>query len=154
MLRVVLLGGSIAFAFVAPAAAQRGIATGEIPSQIFLVDVAQGPPRFSGGPNDRYLTFAMPVEVPGARLVAGTYIFRLVGASLLQVMSPDRTRVYTAFFTLRTDGDGDTGRERIKFQKLDEDRPLRIVAWYPVESPGYEFMYTQSKRESIDRRER
>ena len=89
MLRAVLLAGSIVFAFVAPAAAQREIAPGEIPSRTFFVNVGQGPPRAGGGPNDRYLTFSMPVEVPGARLVAGTYLFRLVGTSVLQVLSAD-----------------------------------------------------------------
>jgi hypothetical protein len=154
MLRAASLAGLIVFTVVPASAAQRETAPSEIPSRTFLVNVAQGPTRFTGGPNERYLTFNMPVEVPGARLVAGTYLFRLVGTSVLQVMSADRSRVYTAFITIRADGDGDMSRERIKFQQFDEDRPLRIVAWYPAESHGYEFLYTKSKGESVDRRER
>src|SRR5262249_47374246 len=97
----------------------------------------------------------MPVEVPGANLVPGTYLFRLVARTVIQVMSADRSRVYTSFFTLRADGEGDSGgRERIKFQRFEDDGPLRLVAGYPADSPGFEFQYAKSKRGPVDRRER
>jgi len=153
MLRAVSLLGLIVWALAPPVAAQREIAAQEIPSRTFLVNVAPAPPRFAGGPGERFFTFATAVEVPGASLVPGTYLFKLVATSVLQVMSADRSKAYAAFFTIRTDGDGVTSRERFKFQDFDDGRPLRIVAWYPADSPGYEFQYPKSKR-TVDRRER
>jgi hypothetical protein len=148
MLRVVLLG-CLALSFVSPASAQR-----EIPSRTFVVNVLEAPPRFGGGPNERYLTFHRSIEVPGARLVAGTYVFRVMGTSALQVLSENRQHVYTTFLTLRGDGGGDATRDQMKFQQFDEEGPLRILAWYPADSVGFEFLYPKPKRESVDRRER
>jgi len=152
MLRVVLLSGLCGVLFVAPALAQREIGSRELTPQIFLVNVNQVAMQASLGPDEHLLTFHNPIEVPGATLVAGTYLFRRVGPSVLQIVAPDRSHVYTAFMTLRADGDGDTTKERIKLQQFGEDGPLRILAWYPAYSVGYEFIYPKPKRQSVDRR--
>src|SRR5262245_16778109 len=115
MLRTMSLIGLMACSLAAPAAAQRETRPREIAPREFLVNVTQAPSRF-GAPGDHFLTFPTRVEVPGASLVAGTYLFRSVGPAVLRVMSPDGSQVYAMFLTLRTDGDGDTRRERIKFQ--------------------------------------
>jgi len=148
MSRAISLVGLLLCATVLPSAAQR-----EAPPRTFLVNVTPRPARFTGGPNDHLLTFSTKVEVPGANLVAGTYVFRSLGTSAVQVMTADPVRVITTFLALRDDGEGDTSRDRIKFQRMDDDG-LRIVAWYPADAIGYEFLYTKPKRESVDRRER
>ena len=121
------------------------------PVDTFLVNVTQGPPRMGGGPTDHYLTFPRRVEVPGATLVPGTYVFRLMTPTIVQVLSDDRQRVYTMFMTNRADGGGDTSRERMKFQQIGDDETLRIVGWYPPDATGYEFIYPRSKRKPIER---
>ncbi len=114
------------------------------------MNVTQGPPRMGGGPTDHFLTFRQRIEVPGAILSAGTYLFRLRTPTVVQVLSADQSKVYTMFMTLRADGEGDTGRERIKFQHVGDDT-LRIVGWYPPDAIGYEFLYPKPRRESIER---
>jgi len=98
--------------------------------------------------------FDQPVQIPGARLSAGPYIFSLVAPSLLRVTDVTRERVYATFFVIPVSGRDytDNGLERIKFQQLPEDSPPRIVAWYTSGGTGYEFHYEKPKRRSPDRR--
>jgi hypothetical protein len=147
-LRVLLFFSLLSVAWPHRAAAQSSeLSTAET----FLVNVTQGPPRLGGGPTDHFLTFPRRVEVPGASLAPGTYVFRLVAPSLVQVLSDDRQRVYSMFMTLRADGPGDTSRERMKFQQVDDDGTLRILGWYPPDATGYEFLYAKTKRKPIER---
>jgi hypothetical protein len=100
--------------------------------------------------------FDRPVQIPGARLSAGPYIFRMIAPSLLQVADTSRQKIYATFFvipTYRRDGN-DSGLDRIKFQDSGEDESLRIIAWYTADGNGYEFPYQKPKRKSLDRRER
>ena len=111
-------------------------------------------PSLSAG--ERVLMFDRPVQIPGARLSAGPYIFRMVAPSLLQVSDTTRAKVYATFFVIpvyRREID-DNGLDRIKFQETGEDESLRIVAWYTSGGSGYEFPYQKPKRKSPDRRER
>jgi hypothetical protein len=104
---------------------------------------------------ERVLMFDRPVQIPGARLSAGPYIFRMVAPSLLQVADTSRQRIYATFFVIpvyRRELD-DNGMDRIKFQESGEDESLRIVAWYTAGGSGYEFPYSKEKRRP-DRRER
>ncbi|MGH7552539.1 MAG: hypothetical protein ACREMQ_05880, partial [Longimicrobiales bacterium] len=65
-----------------------------------------------------------------------------------------RSKVYATFFTIPASRIGDTRRECIKFELINEDRPPRIVAWYLPWSTGHEFLYPKSKRESPEHVER
>jgi hypothetical protein len=145
---IVPIAALAGFALSQSVAAQRS-AIAPAPDT-FIVNVTQTPARLGGGPNDHFLTFNQRVEVPGATLVAGTYLFRLTAPTVVQVLTADRSRVYTMFMTLRADGDGDTSRERMKIQEMD-DGTLRILGWYPADATGYEFLYGKPRRESIER---
>jgi hypothetical protein len=145
-LRVLLFVSLVSVALVHTAAAQSSELSN---AETFLVNVMQGPPRMGGGPTDHYLTFPRRVEVPGAVLGPGTYLFRLMTPSVVQVMSDDRQKVYTMFMTMRADGPGDISRERMMFQHVgDEDGTLRILGWYPRDVTGYEFIYPRPKRKA------
>ena len=102
--------------------------------------------QFAASPLDHVLTFAIPVGIPGANLPPGTYIFRFMTPSVLQVLTAMRTRVYATFFTIRADGAafGDPDRERMKLAYV-ENGPPRIVGWYLPGSSGYEFVYAKGK---------
>ena len=101
---------------------------------------------------ERMLAFDRPVQVPGAKLFPGAYIFRMLTPSLIQVTDPTRAKVYTTFFVIpvyrRADDDG---QERVKFQQAG-DEALRMVAWFIPGQTGYEFPYQKPKRPSADRR--
>jgi hypothetical protein len=120
----------------------------------FVVDVHPNLKPTGLGPSERVLMFDQPVQIPGARLSAGPYIFSLVAPSLLRVTDVTRERVYATFFVIPVSGRDytDNGLERIKFQQLPEDSPPRIVAWYTSGGTGYEFHYEKPKRRSPDRR--
>ena len=105
-------------------------------------------------PGEHVLSFSTPVEIPGARLPAGPYIFRLLGERIVQVQSVTRSKVYATFFTIPSDGTGDESRERIKFALTGEDGLPRIVAWYRPWSTGHEFLYPKPKRKPAEREER
>ena len=129
-----------------PAAAQYEM----VGSRTLLVNVTQGPLRLGLRPGEHLLTFGQPVEIPGASLLAGTYLFRLMAPSILQVVSADRSKVITTFMTIPAEGEGDTRRERIKLQEMN-DGSLRIVGWYLPDAIGHEFLYPKPKRELIER---
>ena len=120
----------------------------------FLVDVHPNL-RFPGlSAGERVFMFDRPVQIPGARLVAGPYIFRMVAPQLLQVADTSRQKIYATFFVIpiyRRDRN-DNGLDQIKFQDAGDDE-LRILAMYTNDGSGYEFPYKKEKRK-VDRRER
>jgi hypothetical protein len=147
-----LLIGALAVVFLPrPVLAQDGFEPRE-----FTVDVHPNL-KFAGlSAGERVLMFDRPVQIPGVRLSAGPYIFRMVAPSLLQVSDASRQKIYATFFvipTYRREGNA-TGMDRMKFQETGDDESLRIVAWYTSDGNGYEFPYQKPKRKSLDRRER
>jgi hypothetical protein len=143
-----LTGAVLAVAFAVAGLSRAATAQTETSSHTFLVYAAPTLKHPGLSPSENVLSFSVPVEIPGARLPAGVYIFRLLGPSIVQVQSITRSRVYATFLTIPASEVGDTRRERIKFEVSDEDRPPRIVAWYQPGSTGHEFLYPKSKREA------
>ena len=147
--RILIIGGLAIFGSTRPVAAEA-----EPPPGAFLVYVTQASYSVNLGPSEHLLIFPMAVQIPGVSLAAGSYIFRLLTPSLVQVMSATRSKVYATFFALNDSGDGDTGRERIKFAQYPEDDLPRIVGWYLSGGTGYEFVYPKPKRPPERARER
>jgi hypothetical protein len=130
----------------------RGVvAQPEAPSGSFLVYVTQASQSVNLSPGEHLLVFPIAVQIPGASLPPGPYIFRLVTPSLVQVVSATRSMVYATFFALNDSGDGDTRRERIKFAQNPEDDLPRIVGWYLPGGTGFEFVYPKPKRKPAER---
>jgi hypothetical protein len=123
----------------------------ETSSRTFLVYVSQTLKHGGLSPGEHVLSFSTPVEIPGARLPAGPYIFRFVGERIVQVQSVTRSKVYATFFTIPSYGNGDESRERVKFALTGEDALPRIVAWYLPWSTGHEFLYPKPKRKPVER---
>jgi hypothetical protein len=120
-------------------------------SETFVVYVSQTLKHPGLSPGEHVLSFSTPVEIPGARLPAGPYIFRFVGERILQVQSVTRSKIYATFFTIPSYGTGDESRERVKFAVTGEDALPRIVAWYLPWSTGHEFLYPKPKRKPVER---
>jgi len=147
-LRHLLLIAGLATLGLAPTAAAQ--------TESFLVYVEPSlKARYSLSPSDHLLMFTMPVQIPGANLPPGAYIFRFITPSTLQVLSATNPKVYAVFFTIRAEGYGDEHRERIRFDLAGGDNPPRMVGWYLPGSVGYEFLYPKPKRipmqEAIER---
>jgi hypothetical protein len=103
--------------------------------------------------SEHLLIFNKTVQVPGATLHAGAYIFRFVPPSFMQVMDASRAKVYTMFGVIPVYNKfDDDGRERMKFQQVANEETPRIVAWYIPGRTGFEFPYRKTKPQSEDRR--
>jgi len=141
-----MIGGLAFFGSTRPVVAQP-----EPPPGSLLVYVTQASQSVNLSPSEHLLIFPIAVQIPGAHLQPGPYIFRLVAPSVVQVMSATRSMVYATFFALNDSGDGDTSRERIKFGQNPEDDLPRIVGWYLPGGTGYEFVYPKPKRKPVER---
>ncbi|MGE3706197.1 MAG: hypothetical protein AB7I13_13060 [Vicinamibacterales bacterium] len=67
-------------------------AAGRIGDIQLTVEVVGAAPVIAGAPGEHFLTFHEPLQVPGAALEPGTYVFHLVAPSVMQVRTVDRTR--------------------------------------------------------------
>ena len=103
-----------------------------------------------------YLTFNVPVGIPGVGLASGTYIFELadpeVDPSIVRVSSRDRSTVYLMAFTeLIRRPDGMRRDSPVSFGEAAPDSPVPIAAWYPAgESTGRRFIYRKSERRLVE----
>jgi hypothetical protein len=93
-----------------------------------------------------YLTFNAPVQVPGARLSAGTYRFHLTNAdtsrNVLQVLSNDGAIVYAMFNTLPDSRAKVTPEADVTFLETPAGVPPAVKSlFYGHEHRGYEFVY-------------
>jgi hypothetical protein len=141
-----MIGSLAIFGSTRPVVAQP-----EAPPGSFLVYVTQASQSVNLAPSEHLLIFPIAVQIPGASLPPGPYIFRLLTPSFVQVMSATRSKVYATFFALNASGDGDISRERIKFAQNPEDDLPRIVGWYLPGRTGFEFVYPRPKRKPAER---
>lgn len=94
-----------------------------------------------------YLTFRVPVALPGVTLSAGTYTFERVnadGANVVRVTDRATNKVRFAGFTYRTQRpsglSSDKGHVVLGEAPRGEAPPIK--AWYPLsDSTGFEFIY-------------
>lgn len=95
-------------------------------------------------------TFKGAVEVPGAMLPAGTYVFRLMDTpsrDIVQVVSDDGRRSYAMFFAHRGPQRLDApSKPEIWFMETARGMPAAIHTWwYPGERTGYEVVYPRAQ---------
>jgi len=145
--RLLFIGLLVVFGSSRPAIAQSGLA----PETMLLYVSPTLNERILLSPSEHVLKFSMPVQIPGAALAAGRYIFRVVAPSLVQVVGLNRSRIYATLLTIPAWGSGDTSRERMKFELNPEEEIPRLVGWYLPESIGHEFLYPKSKRVPAER---
>ena len=100
----------------------------------------------SGSSSDHLLTFSGPVEVPGVALSRGSYIFRFIAPSVLQVLSENRSVVYATFFVTPISRSDVTDGYEVTLRKIENDAPVRITALFlPAASTGYEVTYPKAQ---------
>jgi hypothetical protein len=90
-----------------------------------------------------YLSFSVPVALPGVTLGSGTYIFERADPNLpdvVRVLSRDRSRIYYTGFTLPV-----TRPEAgalVSLQEAPASKPQPISAWWPEGGTrGHRFYY-------------
>lgn len=93
-----------------------------------------------------YLTFSAPVQVPGAKLSAGTYRFHLTNPgtsrNVLQVLSNDGAIVYAMFNTIPDSRTKLTPDAAVTFLETPAGVPPAVRSlFYGHEYGGYQFVY-------------
>ncbi len=103
-----------------------------------------------GSPADHYLTFSGPVEIPGVALRAGTYVFEPIeGTSLVRVTNPDRSIVYSTFFTTPVTRNAEDNRPMVTFERVGAQSPVRMASWFTQgNSIGMSPLYAPPMREA------
>jgi len=97
-----------------------------------------------------YFTFSGPVEIPGATLQAGKYLFHLAdpdsGRQVLQVQSADGKQVYGMFFSMPVQRPDIPDMPEVRFLEASAGSPPAIsTMWYPGERTGRELIYPKAQ---------
>jgi len=97
-----------------------------------------------------YFTFSGPVEIPGATLPAGKYLFHLAdpdsGRQVLQVQSADGKRVYGMFFSMPVQRPTAPDEAEVRFMETASGSPAVIsTLWYAGEHTGRELIYPRQQ---------
>ena len=97
-----------------------------------------------------YLTFSGPVQVPGASLPAGTYMFRLADPishrQVIQIRDKDGGQIFTTLMSIPNQTAEPKDDPFVMFLEAPAGQPAAIKAWfYPGEKTGYEFVYPKDQ---------
>jgi len=105
------------------------------------------------------LTFSSAVQVPGATLPAGTYVFRLTtpdNQMMWQVLDASEHHVLALFFCVSTrdratqEQNRADGKPFMRFYETPRGVMLALrVLYYPWDSAGYAFLYPKSQAEEL-----
>ena len=92
------------------------------------------------------MTFSDTVQVPGAILPAGTYVFRLRDSKsdryTVQILNERENHMYATVLAIPDYRDTAPEKTRVSFYEAPAGQPLPIKAWfYPGEKYGREFVY-------------
>jgi hypothetical protein len=87
-----------------------------------------------------------PIEVPGAVLAPGTYVFKLLDSSsnrhIVQITNENQNQTYALTFTTPALRLEPTDKTVLTFYEGKGDRPRAIRTWfYPGDVDGQEFVY-------------
>jgi hypothetical protein len=93
-----------------------------------------------------YFTFTAPVQIPGADLPAGTYMFKLADPDgdrqVIRVLNQDGTKIYSTFMAVPTERMSVPDEPIVTFDEAPAGTPEPIRAFfYPGNRTGYEFVY-------------
>jgi len=102
------------------------------------------------------LTFSGPVQIPGATLPAGSYVFKLAdipgNRHVVQVFSKDEKKIYTTMLAIPNERLEPTDDPVVLFSERASGSPQAIKVWfYPGNRVGNEFVYPKSQAMRIAR---
>ena len=100
------------------------------------------------------LTFSGPVQIPGATLPAGTYVFKLAdipgNRHVVQVFDKDEKKIYTTMLAVPNQRMEPSDKPIVLFSERASGSPQAVKVWYyPGESIGNEFVYPKSQAMKI-----
>ena len=100
------------------------------------------------------LTFSGPVQIPGATLPAGSYVFKLADIAgnrhVVQVFSKDEKKIYTTMLAIPNQRLEPSDKPIILFSERAAGSPQAVKVWYyPGDTIGNEFVYPKSQAMKI-----
>jgi hypothetical protein len=98
------------------------------------------------------VTFAEPVEVPGAVLEPGHYVLKLLGSpsnrNIVEIQNEDH--VAMVMFTIPVDRPDPPDRTVLTFYEMPAGQPRALHQWfYPGDRMGREFVYSTKRAKEI-----
>jgi hypothetical protein len=96
------------------------------------------------------LTFSGPVQVPGATLPAGSYVFKLAdipgNRHVVQVFDKDEKKIYTTLLSVPNQRSEPSDKPVILFSERATGSPQAVKVWYyPGDTIGDEFVYPKTQ---------
>jgi len=102
------------------------------------------------------MTFSAPVELPGLRLQAGTYVFKLADTAsrnVVQVFSQDEMEILGQWLFIPAERRDVTGETVVTFRETSAGATPAVQYWfYPGERLGKEFIYPKDQAMRIAQR--
>lgn len=98
-----------------------------------------------GAANDYFVTLSGPVHLPDVTLAAGTYVFKLLDSSMIQVGSTDRSEVYTMFFTTPVQRRGTEEDYEVTLVARGATAPPRVKEMFLGRTLGFEPVYDNTE---------
>ena len=100
------------------------------------------------------LTFSGPVQIPGATLPAGSYVFKLAdipgNRHVVQVFDKDEKKIYTTMLAVPNQRMEPSDKPIVLFSERASGSPQAVKVWYyPGETIGNEFVYPKSQAMKI-----
>jgi hypothetical protein len=126
-----------------------------IATPLVLVLLAAAPKVFSDDYDKKTdVTIDKPIQVPGATLQPGTYMFILMNSSsnrhIVEIKSEDGKKLYATTFTTAARRVTPTGKVVLSFYEMPAGTPDAVRQWYwPGDTEGEEFLYTHKQAAEI-----
>jgi hypothetical protein len=102
------------------------------------------------------LTFSGPVQIPGATLPAGSYVFKLAdipgNRHVVQVFDKDEKKLYTTLMAIPNERLDASDKPVVLFSERATGSPQAVKVWfYPGNRIGNEFVYPKAQAMRIAR---
>ena len=99
------------------------------------------------------MTFSSPIELPGMRLDAGKYVFRVADTAtrnVVQVLSEDEQKMLGQWLFVSAERPEVTGDTVVTFRETNAASTPAVQFWYyPGEKIGKEFIYPKDQAQRI-----
>jgi hypothetical protein len=96
------------------------------------------------------VTFGEPIQIPGAVLPAGTYVFKLMDSqsdrNIVQIFNADETHLFATILTIPDYRPNPSDKTVLSFDERPVGQPEALESWfYPGDNYGQEFVYPKQK---------
>jgi len=115
---------------------------------------AQAPANADAWNKKTYVTTSQSIEVPGAILPPGKYVFKLLDSAsnrhIVQILNAEENHVYTTNLAIPQERMEPAGKTILTFYEMPGGGPEPVRSWfYPGDTIGQEFAYPKKRAMEI-----